>query len=491
MLISNMPKAYFDRFLPRQKDGASSAVLRNNFLALASCDFEPLRAVCNLVLETHNFGSDISASETYSGTGVTITRDAVNQRDGVACLKAVIDATGNRQILRTTLTSALDLSSFVRKGIWHRCTKISSAIKFILRDGSGNESYWNFTTYGTADTWAQSNIVLASPDSNNGTPAVLTDIVSYGFKALEANETYLFNILYCHIWAMKVYIQQSYVANYFYPVVNGIIKVKFDGGFSPTISAPSASPRIDLISISGSNVITVTPGAEVASPDYDDIPATPIGHLPLYAIYIPLGATYIVEYHLKDDHPGQAYIYADLRPTIGQNSNLGIPIVTAGGSADAITADYAPDVTLANLTLVAFVAAYANATATPTFSPDGLTAHTIVKKGGQALVAGDIPAAGAVCIVEYNLANTRWELLNPAVAGSSGTSGTFVNGDLSTGKLTVTHSLGLSAPYTRIVVVVDNNNKVIDCPITFATNSFEIDLSLAGAISGTWGYRYI
>jgi hypothetical protein len=75
--------------------------------------------------------------------------------------------------------------------------------------------------------------------------------------------------------------------------------------------------------------------------------------------------------------------------------------------------------------------------------------------------------------------------------GSPGTSGTFINGDLSSGKLTVTHSLGLSAPYTRIVVVVDNNGKEVDCPITFATNSFEIDLSLAGTISGTWGYRYI
>ncbi len=62
-----------------------------------------------------------------------------------------------------------------------------------------------------------------------------------------------------------------------------------------------------------------------------------------------------------------------------------------------------------------FVATAANATTTPTFSPDGLTAHTIVKWGGQPLLAGDIPAALSVCILEYNAANTRWELLNPAI----------------------------------------------------------------------------
>ena len=97
-----------------------------------------------------------------------------------------------------------------------------------------------------------------------------------------------------------------------------------------------------------------------------------------------------------------------------------LPIAVAGGSADAITADYDPNLTLADTILCAIVAAYANATTTPTFAPDGLTAHTIVKKGGTALVAGDIPGAGAVCLLEYNLANTRWELLNPASVPATG-----------------------------------------------------------------------
>jgi hypothetical protein len=112
----------------------------------------------------------------------------------------------------------------------------------------------------------------------------------------------------------------------------------------------------------------------------------------------------------------------------------GFPIATAAGTADIITADYTPDITLTNLTIAAFIATAANATTTPTFAPDGLAAHTIVKKGGVALVAGDIPGALAVCFVEYNLANTRWELLNPAfpqttISGNAGTAtALFANG---------------------------------------------------------------
>lgn len=93
-----------------------------------------------------------------------------------------------------------------------------------------------------------------------------------------------------------------------------------------------------------------------------------------------------------------------------------IPIVTAAGTVDAITADYTPNVTLTNLVTVAFVSTGANTSTTPSFAPDGLTAHTITARGGAALVAGDIGAAGYVGIVEYNSANTRWELLNPVKA---------------------------------------------------------------------------
>ena len=103
----------------------------------------------------------------------------------------------------------------------------------------------------------------------------------------------------------------------------------------------------------------------------------------------------------------------------------GVPVATATGSVNAITATYSPVLTLTDLTLCALVSIGANTSTTPTFSPDGLTARTITARGGSSLAPGDIGAAGAVVMLEYNLANTRWELLNPSL--SIAANGMFVN----------------------------------------------------------------
>lgn len=95
--------------------------------------------------------------------------------------------------------------------------------------------------------------------------------------------------------------------------------------------------------------------------------------------------------------------------------------VDGGGTADAITATYSPAITALVDGQLCFVrATAANATTTPTFAPNGLTARTIVKKGGAALVAGDIVADGHELILRYDLTNTRWELLNPGAYAASG-----------------------------------------------------------------------
>lgn len=110
-----------------------------------------------------------------------------------------------------------------------------------------------------------------------------------------------------------------------------------------------------------------------------------------------------------------AVLVGDKGTTGATGANGSIAVAAAGGTADVITAAYTPvNGSLTDKLILAFVASAANATTTPTFSPDGLTARTIVKRGGVALAVGDIPGALAPVLVEYNLANTRWELLNPA-----------------------------------------------------------------------------
>ena len=129
--------------------------------------------------------------------------------------------------------------------------------------------------------------------------------------------------------------------------------------------------------------------------------------------------------------------------TLGQVQDGTANWVDGGGTADAITATYSPVITtLVDGQICCVRATAANATTTPTFAPNGLTARTIVKNGGSALVAGDIAADGHELILRYLLASTRWELLNPATSVSaltaaSATTATTAN-RTDSGEVTVT-----------------------------------------------------
>jgi len=128
----------------------------------------------------------------------------------------------------------------------------------------------------------------------------------------------------------------------------------------------------------------------------------------------------------------------------------------AGAGTDTITATYAPALTaLTDGTCVRFRAAAANATTTPTFAPNGLTAKTIVKGANAALVAGDIAGQHHECIVQYNSTTDRWHLLNPAFPVAS--SSINLNG------LTTDATGGAAGDFIPFVDVSDSNasNKVL------------------------------
>lgn len=91
--------------------------------------------------------------------------------------------------------------------------------------------------------------------------------------------------------------------------------------------------------------------------------------------------------------------------------------VDGGGTADAITATYAPALTaLTDGTLVGVRATDANATTTPTFAPNGLTAKTIVKNAGAALAVGDIAGNSHELLLRYAADIDKWVLFNPATS---------------------------------------------------------------------------
>jgi hypothetical protein len=123
--------------------------------------------------------------------------------------------------------------------------------------------------------------------------------------------------------------------------------------------------------------------------------------------------------------------------SVGQAQDALVNWIVAGstGSVNSIIATYSPALTaLVDGQFCCFRALGANTSTAPTFAPNGLAAHTITKIGGQALLLGDIPGNFAECILRYNLANTRWELLNAALPAqpaptvqrfTSGSAGTY------------------------------------------------------------------
>lgn len=117
---------------------------------------------------------------------------------------------------------------------------------------------------------------------------------------------------------------------------------------------------------------------------------------------------------------------------------IGLNWTTAGGSSDAITATYTPALTALVDGQLCFVrATAANVTTAPTFAPNGLTARTITRTGGAALAAGDIAGSAYEAMLRYNLANTRWELLNPNNGVRTGTILPFAGATLPSGYLVV------------------------------------------------------
>ncbi len=126
-----------------------------------------------------------------------------------------------------------------------------------------------------------------------------------------------------------------------------------------------------------------------------------------------------------------------------------VPIAAAAGTVDAITGTPS-GITLADMALCAIVSAGANTITTPTFAPNSLTAHTITARGGSALLAGDCGPAGYVMLLEYNLANTRWELLNPAkIAAGDIPNLTLTNAMIAAGTIDLTAKVTGLLPYAN------------------------------------------
>lgn len=160
----------------------------------------------------------------------------------------------------------------------------------------------------------------------------------------------------------------------------------------------------------------------------------------------------------------------------------------AGGTADALTALYSPNTpTPVDGQLYYVRATAANATTTPTFSPDGNTAQVITKYGADPLAIGDISGAGHELILRYRLSDTKYELLNPAVTGVAVLSGNnaFTGNNSFSGDSTFTGDVRFPNDGTLTIasggITVTGVYHTVDTEAAAATDDLE---TINGGVSG-------
>jgi hypothetical protein len=105
----------------------------------------------------------------------------------------------------------------------------------------------------------------------------------------------------------------------------GPTQVIFAGGDSPTITAPTGNPRIDLLTIDNAGTLALITGTEASSPT---APTYPTDKMVLAEIYNVVGETII--YDNANQTAGQGYI-TDVRPFLSNvnpsSAVLGTPLL--------------------------------------------------------------------------------------------------------------------------------------------------------------------
>jgi hypothetical protein len=162
--------------------------------------------------------------------------------------------------------------------------------------------------------------------------------------------------------------------------------------------------------------------------------------------------------------------------------------VDGGGTADAITAAYSIPITaLVDGQLCYVRATAANATTTPTFSPSSLTARTIVKNGGVALVAGDIIGDGHELILRYDLVNTQWELMNPSQSAEFLDSTFKIKDNADTTKQIAFQASGITTGTTRTFTAPDASGTLALTSNNLGAFAATTSAQLAGVVSDETG----
>ncbi len=196
-----------------------------------------------------------------------------------------IGSTPNNVLIgASAAASAQNLVNFLRRPDLTSSTQVAAS--------GANQALLQYV--GWAYPGSTTNIVPFSLNKNvNGLTGLLTSFNITGITVTAG--TWTAN-------TMALYVEEGtyYIGN---------TQVKFTGGLSPTVTAPSSHPRIDVLTIDTSGTLAWTTGSENVSPT---VPSYPAGKYPICELYNVVSETAL--YDNENQQGSQGYIQADVRP---------------------------------------------------------------------------------------------------------------------------------------------------------------------------------
>lgn len=211
-----------------------------------------------------------------NGTTVTIT--AVTS----------IGSTANNVLIGgSALAFVTNLVNFLRRPDLTSSTQVAAS--------SANQTLLSYV--GWAWPGSSTNIVPFSLNKNvNGNTDILTSFNITGITVTSGS------------WTAQT--MQLYVEDGTYYI--GTTRVLFTGGSTPTVTAPSSHPRIDILTADSSGTLAWTTGTENASPVAPSYSANKVVICELYNVVSETAL-----YDNENQQSGQGYIYNDVRNIVG------------------------------------------------------------------------------------------------------------------------------------------------------------------------------
>lgn len=112
---------------------------------------------------------------------------------------------------------------------------------------------------------------------------------------------------------MTLKVNASLIESFYNQFFRNLLPIAFAGGNSPSVTAPTSNPRIDVLTLNSSGLLAWILGSENASPQvpWSNVPADSV---PLCLVYCKTTMDRILNYEDKDTDTTEGYIYQDVRP---------------------------------------------------------------------------------------------------------------------------------------------------------------------------------